>query len=561
MILFSEPGIEINASTVALIFKDRMGIVADISTIIAQQRDNIACMEVVRHEDRAHVYLETEKREQTSQFEELFEILSKVDDLIQIRLINTLPQEERENRFQVVLDNISDGVVSIDREGNVTTINRVARQALGCGGRGVVGLTVQDLNLPDFQILKCLEGKKFSNVKKDLINATGRYHYFSTGRPIRDAKGRIIGAVEITRDMQEIKKLAQSISDPVKTGFSDIIGRHPAIETAVAFARKIAGADTVVSIRGDSGTGKELFARAIHSAAELNGPFVPINCAALPGQLLESELFGYVSGAFTGGRREGKPGLFEVAREGTVFLDEIGEMPAGSQAKILRVIQEKQIRRIGGSKEIPIQTRIITATNRNLEQLVAQKTFRQDLYYRINVLPIHIPPLVERIEDIPLLAEHFMFKLASKLGKPIPEITKEAMQKLMRHDWPGNVRELKNVVERAAFIADEDAIDVKCILFSHEIGQGLQKVPEVQTPDHSVRFSLKERINTYEKQIVMEILQDSRSIREAARRLGVSHTALLMDFLFPTEFGLICPSSMIIGPHQKLWQTFCSCIG
>ena len=146
--------------------------------------------------------------------------------------------------------------------------------------------------------------------------------------------------------MQEIKKLARSISDPVKIGFSDIIGRHPAIEAAVGFARKIAGADTVVSIRGGSGTGKELFARAIHSAAKLQGPFVPINCAALPAQLLESELYGYVSGAFTGGRREGKAGLFEVAREGTVFLDEIGEMPSGSQAKILRVIQEKQVRRI-----------------------------------------------------------------------------------------------------------------------------------------------------------------------------------------------------------------------
>ena len=510
-----------------LIFKDRVGIVADISTIIAQQGDNIVSMEVVRHEDRAHVYLETETREQASQFEKLFETLSNVDDLIQIRMINTLPQEERENRFQVVLDNISDGVVAIDKEGNVTTINRVARQVLGCGDRGVVGLAVQSLNLPDLQILECLNGKQFSNVKKDLITAAGRYHYFSTDRPIRDSEGQIIGAVEIARDMQEIKKLARSISDPVKIGFSDIIGRHPAIEAAVAFARKIASTNSVVSIRGGSGTGKEIFARAIHSAAKLHGPFVPINCAALPEQLLESELLGYVGGAFTGGRKEGKPGLFEVAREGTVFLDEIGDMPSGSQAKILRVIQEKQVRRIGGSKEIPIQTRIITATNRNLERLVAQKKFRQDLYYRINVIPIHIPPLVERVEDIPLLVEHFMFQLASKLDKPMPAITKEAMRKLVRHDWPGNVRELKNVVERAAFLAEGDAIDMKCILFSHEIGQGLQKPPEIKASDHSVRFSLKERISTYEKQIVMETLQASRSIREAARRLGVSHTAVL----------------------------------
>ncbi|MGD8212326.1 MAG: sigma 54-interacting transcriptional regulator [Desulfobacterales bacterium] len=510
-----------------LIFEDRVGIVADISTIIAQHGGNIASMEVVRHEDRAHVYLETEKREAAARFQDLFETLSKVDGLVQIHLINTLPQEERENRFQVVLDNISDGVVSIDREGKVTTINRVARQVLGCGDRNVVGMKVEALNLPDFQILKCLEDKKFSNVKKDLITASGRYHYFSTGRPIRDSEGQIIGAVEIARDMQEIKKLARSISDPAKIGFSDIIGSHPAIEAAVAFARKIAGTDTVVSIRGGSGTGKELFARAIHSEANLLGPFVPINCAALPEQLLESELLGYVGGAFTGGRKEGKPGLFEVAREGTVFLDEIGDMPSGSQAKILRVIQEKQVRRIGGSKEIPVQTRIITATNRNLERLVAQKKFRQDLYYRINVIPIHIPPLVERVEDIPLLVEHFMFQLAAKLEKPMHAITKEAMRKLMGHDWPGNVRELKNVVERAVFLAEGDLIDMKCIVFSHEIGQGLQKPQTINTSDQSVRFSLKERISTYEKQIVMETMQASRSIRQAARRLGVSHTALL----------------------------------
>ena len=510
-----------------LIFKDRVGIVADISSVIAQHGGNITSMEVIRCEDRAHVYLETEEVERVNWIDEIFEILANIAGLIQIRLIDNLPQEERENLIRVVLDNISDGVISIDGKGKITTINRVARQALDCGDRGVVGSAVQALNLPDFQILECLEGKRFSNVKKDLITATGRYHYFTTDRPIRDANGQIIGAVEIAKDMQEIKKLAKSISDPVKIGFSDIIGRHPAIKAAVAFASKIAAADTVVSIRGGSGTGKELFARAIHSAAGLQGPFVPINCAALPEQLLESELFGYVGGAFTGGRKEGRPGLFEVARKGTVFLDEIGEMSSGSQAKIMRVIQEKKVRRIGGSKEIPIQVRIITATNRNLEQLVSQKIFREDLYYRINVLPIHIPPLVERIEDIGLLAEHFMFQLASKLGKPIPEVTQEALYKLMQHDWPGNVRELRNVVERAAFLADEDTIDVKCILFSHEIGQGIQTVPEVKAPDYSVRFSLKEQMITYEKQIVMQILKDSRSIREAARRLGISHTALL----------------------------------
>jgi transcriptional regulator of aroF, aroG, tyrA and aromatic amino acid transport len=511
------------------IFRDRLGVVADISTIIAQNSGNIASMEVVRREDCAHVYVEVENGQENNRAEGILESLTNVADLVHIRLIDTLPQEERENRFRVVLDNISDGVISIDRDGKVTTINRTARQALDCGDRDVIGSEVKALKLPDFQIRECLKGKRFNNVKKDLITATGRYHYLSTGRPIRDSKGRIIGAVEIARDMQEIKRLARSISDPVKTSFSDIVGRHPAIDTAIAFARKIAATDTLVSIRGASGTGKELFARAMHNAAGLAGPFVPINCAALPEQLLESELFGYEGGAFTGGRRQGKPGLFEVAHKGTLFLDEIGEMPSGSQAKILRVIQEKHVRRIGGTKEIPVQTRIITATNRNLEQLVAQKSFRQDLYYRINVLPIHIPPLAERVEDIPLLIEHFLFQLASKLGKPMPEITEAALSKLKRHNWPGNVRELKNVVARATFLSEEKTIDVDCVLFSHEIDQGLGQTGETDhaDADPSVGTSLKERVNRFEKRIVMETVEASRSIREAARRLGLSHTAVL----------------------------------
>ena len=510
-----------------LVFKDRIGIVADISNIIAQQDGNIVSMEVVRREDRAHVYLESEKRGQDVRIEGIIETLAKVSDLMQIRLIDTLPQEERENRFRVVLDNIRDGVISIDREGKVTTINRVAWQALDCHDRDVIGQDVQTLNLPDFHILECLEGKKFNNIKKDLITAHGRYNYFSSGRPIRDSEGRVIGAVEIAKDVQEIKKLATSITDPKDIVFSDIIGRHPAITAAISFARKIAGTDSIISIRGASGTGKELFARAIHSASGRRGSFVPINCAAMPEQLLESELFGYARGAFTGGRKEGKPGLFEIAKDGTIFLDEIAEMPLSFQAKILRVIQDKCIRRIGGSAEIQIDTRIVTATNRNLEQRVEQKKFRQDLYYRINVLPIHIPPLKERSDDIPLLVEHFLFQLASKLDKHIQTVFPEGMDKLLRHNWPGNVRELKNVTERAAILCDSKQIDVNFIHFSHEIGQTINTDSCQPAPAIAGVRPLKEAMAEYEIRIIKDTLTVSRSIREAARHLKVSHTALL----------------------------------
>jgi PAS domain S-box-containing protein/TyrR family helix-turn-helix protein len=512
---------------ILLVFKDRVGIVADISALIAQHGLNIVAMEVVREADKANVYVEAENGVKRSHRQEMFAILGRIPDLIESRFIDTLPQEERENRFRVVLDNIRDGVVSIGKDGRVTTINKIALEALNKHKQEVVGRNVKTLNLPDHTILECLQGKTFNNVKKDFITETGRFQYLATSRPIKDSEGRIIGAVEIAKDVQEIKKLSQSITTPGNIVFSDIIGRHPSILAAITFARKIAGTNSIISIRGDSGTGKELFARAIHSTSGRKGSFVPINCAALPEQLLESELFGYDRGAFTGGRKAGKPGLFEIAKDGTIFLDEIAEMPLRCQAKILRVIQDKCIRRIGGSAEIQIDTRIVTATNRNLEQRVERKEFRQDLYYRINVLPIHIPPLRERIDDIPLLVDHFLFQLAAKLGRQIQGISPDGMAKLLRHDWPGNIRELKNVVERAAILWDGKQIDVDCIMFSHEIGETINSdscQPVTEKPEGR---PLREAVADYETRIISDTLAVSKSIREAARDLKISHTALL----------------------------------
>jgi PAS domain S-box-containing protein len=510
-----------------LIFKDRVGIVADISALIASHGLSIFSMEVVRKADKAIIYLGTDTQADPAMPQDILAILGRIPDLIDCRFIDTLPQEERENRFRVVLDNMSDGVVSIGKDGRVTTINRMALRALNRQGQDVVGRDIRSLNIPDPTILDCLAGKAFNNVKKDLITEKGRFQFFATGRPIRDGEGQVIGAVEIAKDVQEIKKLAQSFADPGDIVFGDIIGRHPAIVAAILFAQKIAATDSIVAIRGDSGTGKELFARAIHSASGRQGAFVPVNCAALPEHLLESELFGYSRGAFTGSRKEGKPGLFEIANQGTLFLDEIAEMPLRCQAKILRVIQDKCVRRIGGSSEIKVDTRIISATNRNLESQVAQKKFRQDLYYRISVLPVHIPPLRERSDDIPLLVDHFLFQLAAKLGKATQVILPEGMDKLLRHDWPGNVRELKNVVERAAILCDGRQIDVDNIVFSHEIESKVRSDTCQPVGDISKSRPLKERLAEYEIQIISDTLAVSKSIREAARHLKLSHTSLL----------------------------------
>lgn len=584
------------------IFRDRVGIVSDLSSLLAGQALSIVSMEVERRPggtaatlvggsapavapvhgatsvpgstpspapapaaspgmDRAFVYLEADSSRDVDRAA-LFETLGRIPDLLEFRIVDTLPAEERANRFLVLLDNLRDGVLSIDAEGRVTSINKVAREAYGCTGASGVsgalgtpgaspaadlsGLPLDALGLPDRGILDCLSGRELVDAKREVATpGGGRLQFFVIRRPIRDGEGRIIGAVEVARDMREIRKLARSITEPAQVTFGDIVGQHPAIGFAISFARRVAMTDSIIAIRGESGTGKELFARAIHTASGRQGPFVPVNCAALPEQLLESELFGYEAGAFTGGRREGKPGLFETARGGTVLLDEIGDMPLASQAKMLRVMQEGSVRRVGGTAEVPVDVRIVTATNRTLERLVEEGRFRQDLYYRINVLPIHIPPLKERPEDIAVLAEHFLLGLAARLGGPVRSLSPGALARLAGHHWPGNVRELKNVVERAAILCPDEVVGARFILFAHELEGGLfgesarlaDGVADTVADAAALASGhehhgdgegrLKDMIAVFEKRIVADAVAASGSVRKAAKKLGISHTALL----------------------------------
>lgn len=513
-----------NTIKIKTTFTDRVGIVADVSTVITLLGLNIIHMEVIKSDELTDVYIEIENVDSIHDKDFFIERFRTIKDFRRVERIVTLPHEEKTNRFTVVLNNISDGVLSIDQEGRITTINKVAGRAFNREPTEIINEPLAIVTHPEYPLLRCLKGDKMKNVKQNLITENGRYQYFSTCKPIHDNVGRIIGAVEIAKDMREIKKLAQSLSEKGKISFSDIIGKNQTIKEAIAFAEKIATTDISISIHGGSGTGKELFAKAIHTASGRKGPFVPINCAALPEHLLESELFGYVGGAFTGGKKEGKPGLFEIAGNGTVFLDEIAEMPLVSQAKMLRLIQEKAVRRIGGSKEIAISARIITATNKNLELLVQEKQFRQDLYYRISVLPIHIPPLNQRRDDIDELVDHFLFLLANHLGKSVPRLSKAALERLYTHDWPGNVRELKNVIERAAILCEEESIDANRILFSHE----LNHYPN-STDTQSTRKTteLKKQVIEFEKKIIQQTFALKKSIRQTAIALAISHPALL----------------------------------
>jgi len=325
-------------------------------------------------------------------------------------------------------------------------------------------------------------------------------------------------------DVLEVRTIERSPYEKhseLSLSFENVIGKSPSFIKAVELAKKFADKDSIISLRGESGTGKEVFARAIHSKSLKKGLFIPLNCAAMPEALLETELFGYVGGAFTGADKKGKPGLFEVADRGTIFLDEIAEMPLGMQAKLLRVVQDKKVRRIGSTKEKSIDVRIITATNRDIEEMVEEGRFREDLYFRINVLPVLIPSLNGRRDDIPLLAQYFLSDINAKRCEEVKVISDEALNKLQNHNYKGNVRELKNIIERASIMSDSDIIIPDDIIFASDLSTNFRA--KKVSPDKP----LKETMNDIERDIVYNALAEGLSIRQTAKKLGLSHVALI----------------------------------
>lgn len=332
----------------------------------------------------------------------------------------------------------------------------------------------------------------------------------------------IYSVVKKVPDVQDIQTVTETHTEEgLSAGFESIIGVSKAIKDTIKTAIKAAATDVIVTLRGESGTGKEVFAKAIHTKSGRKGIFIPVNCAALPESLLETELFGYEAGSFTGADKQGKPGLFEVAKNGTLFLDEIADIPMNMQGKLLRALQEQKVRRIGGTKELDTDVRIITATNRNIEEMVQSGLFREDLYFRINLLPIFVPSLNERQEDIKLLANHFLSNLNIKRHEGAQILCDESYEKLLSHKWKGNVRELKNVIERAAILCDSNIISSEFILFASDISKVMQK------QDILGGKTLKLHMENTERGIIKETLKNTTSIRQAALKLGISHVALL----------------------------------
>ncbi len=302
-----------------------------------------------------------------------------------------------------------------------------------------------------------------------------------------------------------------------------MVAKSKVMRDIFQLAEKAAQYKTTVLILGASGTGKELIARGIHQNGQRSkAPLVPVNCGGIPETLLESELFGYKKGAFTGADRN-KKGLFQEAEGGTIFLDEIGELPLGLQVKLLRVLQENEIRPIGDSRSMKIDVRVVAATAKKLEEEVHKGTFRQDLYYRLNVLTIKLPPLKQRTEDIPLLCKHFLHRFNKILGKEVKGLTPDAMAQLLGYHWPGNVRELENVLERAMIIADDSQLSAEH-LFLEQTREG----PENQTPFAFEGLSIKTAHKVVEKDLIIRALQETGGNRtRAARLLEISHPSLL----------------------------------
>ncbi len=381
----------------------------------------------------------------------------------QLRILRASEQTLFHNSYmKAMIESIDSGVMAIDREGRIAQINNQGVKILK-RDQEIVGRPLSSLLETAEEWRLVLDSEAGFTDRELFVKGPdgGALQLMTTAKPIRDPVGKMHGTIVLFHEMHRIRRLVNTMAgSQARFTFDDIIGLSSVIRDAKKMATLAAAGKSNVLLLGETGTGKELFAQSIHNGSGRKlRPFVTINCGAIPRELFESELFGYVEGAFTGAKRGGRPGKLELADGGTVFLDEIGDMPVDMQVKLLRVLQLGEVYRIGQHKPISVDLRIIAATHFDLKQEVERGNFREDLFYRLNVLPISIPPLRDRSEDIPLLARHILRRCREGLNKPTLRLSLEAEQKLLAYDWPGNIRELENVIERAVNLVDGPNIE------------------------------------------------------------------------------------------------------
>ena len=422
---------------------------------------------------------------------------------------------------EAILESISDGVFTVDNDWRITSFNRAAEEITGTPRDQAIGQLCSEVFRSSMCENHCAlrqtlaDGKPIINRTGYMINADGERIPISISTAVlRDKRGRIIGGAETFRDLSEVEALRKELSGQRQLG--DLVSRSPVMHDIFQLITAVAASSSTVLIQGETGTGKELVARAIHSLSErADQPFVAVNCGALPDTLLESELFGHKKGAFTGAIAD-KPGRFAVAGRGSLFLDEIGEISPALQVRLLRVLQEHQFEPLGSNRSEPCHARILAATNRNLEEMVEKGEFRRDLFYRIQVVQIDLPPLRRRMEDLPLLVDHFIQRFNQLQHKNITSVTPAALSALMAHHWPGNVRELENVVERAFVLCRSNAIDLPCLPTTLQQGAA-------DSGAQAIRASRQQ----HERQVILAALKRNQFNRAAtARELNI-HKATL----------------------------------
>ena len=464
----------------------------------------------------------------------LMNFLSRMADLISAKLLeeeNTEQIKILAGELEIVLDSVDRGIIAADHMGNILHYNSKAVEIFNLQKNQIININIKNLiGTLDFNWL--IEKHKNLNNREFTYNSNN--HHF---RGVFDAKlisigDENFGIVCTFSNISDLLKTVNNITTgTIVTSFDSIIGGSHCLEQVKVEAGKAAKSTSTVLIQGESGTGKELFARAIHFYSNrAKGPFIPINCAAIPEQLLESEFFGYEDGAFTGARRGGKAGKFELANKGTIFLDEIGDMPIHLQTKLLRVLQEYVIEKIGGKESIPIDVRIIAATNKDLEKKVLEGEFRQDLFYRLNVIPINIPPLRDRKDDMIILVNYLLDKCNSKLGKNINIIDDDCLGIFMNYKWPGNVRELENTIEYAVNMCSSSVI--KCM----DLPNRLKVSENTLKLSGNVRIIPIKELEKKEIQKAIEYFGHSKqAITKAAEALELSRATLYRKL---KEYGI-----------------------
>lgn len=500
-------------------FVDRIGIFQEMLLVFAKRRLNVAAVEV----DVPHIYVDVPALT-AQRLTELREALALIDGVEAIFDVDMLPGTRRRLYLDALLAAMADPVLAVDTGGTIIVANAAAAVVAETSEPALRGMTMGELFGDDALQAELTQNRFHAPLREVLLR--GKPFLLDT-RPLAEAAGdQSAGGVITLHAPSRIGERLHALQRVEETGFATILGESAPIRALKARAARVALVDAPLLLLGETGTGKELVAQACHAASTRSqAPFFALNCAALPENLAESELFGYAPGAFTGGQRGGKPGLLELANHGTVFLDEVGEMSPYLQAKLLRFLNDGSFRRVGGEREQKVDVRTVSATHRNLEYMVAQHTFREDLFYRLNVLTLAIPPLRERAEDILLLARLFIARAAAQARRPPCRLTAAAETALLTNPWPGNVRQLQNIIFRAVTMSDKSILDAFDLDLARSSISGPDTLAREPMADAAAP-SWDEIVEKSEKEILQRLYPLYPSSRKLAAHLKTSHTRI-----------------------------------